>query len=375
MKPLYLDDGSTRVVHRDVLNAMLPYFTTSYGNPSSSHVLGEQARVALNRARTTLAARLGAKAHELIFTSGTSESNSWALQGLARAYPKKKTIITSAIEHASIRETCAFLARQGYRIITIPVTREGLIREDVLEHELKHADVLVVSIMHVNNVIGTIQNISAIGALCARHHVLFHTDASQSFGKLPLDVKKSQVDLASLSSHKVGGPKGIGALYIRDGVLVTPIIFGGGQERGMRGGTENVPAIVGFAKALEVARTINTEKIQKLREYLMERLEELGGVVNGSTEKRIYNNVHVSFAGVDATTLVAFLSHHGVYVSSGSACDSTREKEDHVLKALGLSGEEMGGSLRITLNERTTRADVNRLIVLLKKILATLRRV
>lgn len=348
MKERYIDDAATTQVKPAVLKAMLPFFTEDYGNPSSPYALGEMARDAVNESRKKLAKEINSKPQEIIFTSGVTEANNLALQGMARA-SKKKKIVVSAIEHASIIETCDFL-RKGYEIAKIPVNKEGLLNLRKLEDEID-GNTLLVSVMHANNVIGTIQDIYAIGALCRKKSVLFHTDAAQSFGKLAIDVKAMNIDLLSAGAHKIGGPKGIGFLYAREGIKIEPLIFGGGQERGMRGGTENVPAIVGFARALELQRKINKDKIRKLKDNLIIELEKIGGTINGSKLCRLYNNIHVCFSGIDADSLVAFLSERGIYVSTGSACETRRQKEDHVLKAIGLNGKKIKGSIRITLNE------------------------
>lgn len=362
MKPLYLDSSATRALDKRVVIAMTPYFSVEYGNPSSPHALGEKARKAVDSSRSSLAKSIGAKSHEIIFTSGTSESDSWVFQGLARAYPHKKRIVVSAVEHAAVMETCAFMKSQGYTISIVPVSRDGSIDMNFLEGELKrHAkDILVVSIMHANNVIGTIQPISVMGKLCRSHHVLFHTDAAQTFAKLAIDVHKMNIDLLSASAHKIGGPKGTGLLYVREGVALKPLIFGGGQERGLRGGTENVPGIVGFAKAAELFDKKGFEKIYLIRERLIEKLEDLGAVIH-SNSNCLVSIVHASFRGVDARVLVAYLSRKGIYISTGSACESTREKEDHVLKALGLELASIKGAVRITLTQSITKADIDRL--------------
>ena len=365
MKELYLDDASTTRVKPSVLKEMLPFFTKEYGNPSSPHEMGENAGKAINEARFKLAREINAKPHELIFTSGVTEANNLAILGLARANKRKK-IIVSAIEHASVMEVCAHLEKHGYKIIKIPVDKYGLLNLDVLEKEIDN-NTLLVSVMHVNNILGTIQDLKAIGEICKKHNVLFHTDAAQSFGKLPIDVRGMNIGMLSASCHKIGGPKGVGFLYIKESIRLEPIIFGGGQERGLRGGTENVPAIIGFSRALKEIKKVNKDKIKNLRDNLIIRLEEIGKV-NGSKTDRIYNNINVSFPA-DASSLVAFLSHKGIYVSTGSACDSKREKEDHVLKAIGLNNTLIKGSIRITIPEDFTSSSINRFVKEVKRAL------
>jgi cysteine desulfurase len=258
----YLDDSASTRVNDHVLKAMLPWFSRDYGNPSSLHDFGLKARKKLDEVRTEIARKIGAKAHEIIFTSGVTESNNLALQGLARINNKRKIVISS-IEHASINEICIYLQRQGYTIVRIPVHEDGTVQLDILEKSIDDRTLLV-SISHANNVIGTVQDITAIGRLCHRKNVVFHTDASQTFNRIHLNVRDSQVTMLSGSGHKMGGPKGSGFLFIREGIRLEPLIYGGGQERGLRGGTENVPAIVGLGAALEIK--INSAEIRKTRD-------------------------------------------------------------------------------------------------------------
>jgi len=372
MKKLYLDEAATTRVYPEVVEAMKPFFLEEYGNPSSLHEMGESALKAINKARKTLAEEIGAKAHEIYFTSGGTESDNWVIQGISKAYPNKKKIIISAIEHAAIMETCEFMEEQGYEIVKIPVDSEGLIDLARLENEIDE-NTLLVSIIHVNNIFGVIQDLEKIGELCKKKDVLFHTDAIQSFGKLDIDVSKINISLLSASGHKIGGPKGIGFLYVKEGVDIKPLIIGSGQERGLRSSTENVPGIIGFAKALEINKKIDKEKISKVRSKLMSRLEKIGGIINGSKNERIYNNIHVSFSGVDNETLVVFLSHRGIYVSAGAACNSKKHKEDYVLKALGLKDEETKGSIRISIGSDFGEEDVDFVVSEIEKSVGKLR--
>jgi len=373
MKKLYLDEAATTHVYPEVVEEMKSFFLEEYGNPSSLHEMGESALRAINKARKTLAEEIGAKPHEIYFTSGGTESDNWAIQGIAKAYPNKKKIIISAIEHAAIMETCEFMEKQGYAIVKIPVNGKGLIDLIRLENEIDE-NTLLVSIIHANNIFGVIQDLGKIGELCKKKDVLFHTDAIQSFGKLDIDVNKMDISMLSASGHKIHGPKGIGFLYVREGTKINPLIFGGGQEKDLRSGTENVPAIVGFAKALEISKKVNTEKVSKVRDKLMSRLEGTGGIIIGARdENRMYNNIHVSFPGVDNETLVAFLSHKGIYVSAGSACDSKKSKEDYVLKALGLKDEEIKGSIRISIGSDFSEEDVDFVVSEIEKSVEKLR--
>lgn len=360
MKALYLDAAATTPVFPSVVQAMKPLLTERYGNPSSPHALGEEALKTLTHARTLLAKEINARPHELIFTSSSTESNNLALFGLAHN-AKKKKIIMSAMEHASIRAPCDYLRSFGYTITTIPVNSEGFVDLARLEKEIDE-HTLVVSVMHANNIIGTLQDIASIGALCRKKGVVFHTDAAQSFGKLKIDVRTMQIDLLSASAHKIGGPKGIGLLYVREGLSLGPVQFGGGQERGVRSGTENVAGAVGFSKALEEVKKKDWTKIARSRDILMHELEKRGGRINGSRIYRLANNVHVSFPGMDADMLVTRLSHKGIYVSTGSACESRGEKDDHVLRALGLGKKEIEGSIRISLWTAPLPKDIERII-------------
>jgi cysteine desulfurase len=358
----YLDDSASTRVNDHVLKAMLPWFSRDYGNPSSLHDFGLKARKKLDEVRTEIARKIGAKAHEIIFTSGVTESNNLALQGLARINNKRKIVISS-IEHASINEICIYLQRQGYTIVRIPVHEDGTVQLDILEKSIDDRTLLV-SISHANNVIGTVQDITAIGRLCHRKNVVFHTDASQTFNRIHLNVRDSQVTMLSGSGHKMGGPKGSGFLFIREGIRLEPLIYGGGQERGLRGGTENVPAIVGLGAALEIK--INSAEIRKTRDALITLLAKEGGIINGSLVKRLDNNIHISFPGKNAEMIVARLSHQGIYISRGSACDSKKDKEDHVLRAIGLDTLLIDGSIRITLARKLSLKEINYLV---KKIM------
>ena len=376
MREIYLDNAATTRVKESVFSAMKPFFLGNYGNPSSLHEMGEKAEKEINNARKLFAKEIGALPEEIIFTSGGTESNNLAIQGVVNANKNKKKnkILVSSIEHPCVMEVCKYLGGK-YNVVKIPVGSSGLIDFNFLEKEIDNKT-LMVSVMHANNIIGTVQDITLIGKMCSKKGVLFHTDAVQTFGKIKIDVKRACVSLLSASAHKIGGPKGGGLLYLKKGTKINPILYGGGQERGLRSGTENVPGIIGFAKALEKVKKIDQRKIQKIRDYLIDKLESsenLRAKINGSKKERLANNVHVSFPGIENETLVAFLSHKGIYVSAGSACDSNKEKEDHVLKALGLSRKEISGSIRITLNEEITKKDVDFVIKNLEKSVEKLR--
>ncbi len=376
-KEYYLDNAATTKVSNEVMKEVERVMNKNYGNASSMHELGEKALEEMNKARMKIAKEINAKPQEVLFTSGGTESNNLAIQGLAKRMEnkKKKKIVISAIEHPSVSEVCNYLSKWGYEIIKIKVNGEGLVDLNEFNKILNNysKEILLVSVMHVNNVIGTVQDIEQIGRICKEKEVLFHTDAVQSFGKLNIDVRKMNIDLLSASGHKIGAPKGIGFLYVKEGVKIEPLIFGGGQERGLRSGTENVAGIVGFAKAVEVQKKIKKEKVKNVGDLLINRLEEIGGRINGSKGERIYNNIHVFFEGIENSTLVTFLSQKGIYVSAGSACDSKKEKEDEVLKAIGLSKNEQEGSIRITINENIEEIDVDSIVKEIEKTVKLLK--
>ena len=368
-KELYFDNSATTAVCPEVIKTMNDVMLKNYGNPSSIHAMGDAAAKSVLNARTKLARAIGARVHEIYFTSGTTESNNWALQGLARAHPDKKKIIMSSIEHPSIRETCLYLKTCGYKIVEIPVDSKGFIDLKFLEKAID-SDTLVVSVIHANNIFGTVQNLKKIGDICHKKGVLFHTDAAQSFGKLKILVHDWNIDLLSASAHKICGSKGVGLLYVRNGVEIAPLFFGGGQERGLRSGTENVPGIVGFSKAVEISLKNNWKKVAGMRDLLIDNLIELGGTVHGALgNERSPNNIFVTFPGIDTERLLYELSARGVYISIGSACDSKKEKEDSALLAIGLSSAEMKSSLRISLPADVTKKDIEYFVKVLKELI------
>jgi cysteine desulfurase len=362
MKEIYLDNSATTRVSKEVVAVMNKAMITDYGNPSSNHELGEKARAEIDDVRKKIAKEINASPGEIYFTSGGTESNNVAILGLAKANPSKKTIVISSIEHPSIIEPCNYLKSQRYNIVRIGVDSEGLIKIYDLEKVLKdNKDVLLVSVMHVNNIIGTIQNINDIGTICKKRGVIFHTDAVQSFGKIDIDVRKMGIGMLSASGHKINGPKGVGFVYIKSGIKIEPLVYGGEQERGLRSGTENVPGILGLGKALEMMKKIDKKKIGKVRDEFINELEKIGGKLNGSRENRIYNNVNMRFDS-NSENVISWLSSRGIYVSSGSACESKKEKEDATLKAIGLSGREIRGSIRIVVNGEIEIRDIGRIV-------------
>lgn len=376
--PIYLDNAATTKAAPEVVEKMLPYFTENYGNPSSIYGLGGKAKKAVEESRETIAKNLGAKTQEIYFTAGGSESDNWALQATARAYGEKgKHMITSAIEHHAILHTCRELERQGFEITYLPVDENGLVSPAAVEAAIRE-DTILISIMFANNEIGTIQPIAEIGAIAKKHKVLFHTDAVQAFGQIPINVEEMHIDMLSASGHKLNGPKGIGFLYIRQGVKIRSFIQGGQQERGRRAGTENVPGIVGIGCATARAFSIMEEKTKQeiaLREYLIDRIltEIPYSRLNGARENRLPNNVNISFEFIEGESLLILLDGKGICASSGSACTSGSLDPSHVLLAIGLPHEKAHGSLRLTLSEENTKEEMDYVVDNLKQIVDRLR--
>ena len=377
-KVIYLDNAATTQVYPDVLEAMNPYFTEYYGNPSSIYSFAGEASKAVAQARETLADLIHAKAEEIYFTGGGSESDNWALKATAEAYGDKgKHIITTKIEHHAILHTCEYLEKKGYEVTYLDVDEYGSIKPDELEKAIR-PDTILISVMTANNEIGTIQPIEEIGQIAKKHGVLFHTDAVQAFGHIEIDVDKMNIDMLSASGHKINGPKGIGLMYIRKGVKIRSFIHGGAQERSRRAGTHNVPGIVGFAKAAELAKTSLDERIAyetELRDYLIDRvLKEIPySRLNGEREKRLPNNTNFCFQYIEGESLLILLDQKGICASSGSACTSGSLDPSHVLLAIGLPHEIAHGSLRLTLSEKTTKEEIDFTIDELKKIVDRLR--
>ena len=375
---IYLDNAATTRTAPEVVEAMLPYFTEHFGNASSIYALGSASKKAVNAARRTIAESIGAKMEEIYFTAGGSESDNWALKAVAEAYEGKgRHIITSKIEHHAVLHTCEYLQKNGFEVTYLEVDETGLISVEDLKAAIR-PDTILISIMFANNEIGTIEPIAEIGAIAKKHGILFHTDAVQAFGQLPIDVEELHIDLLSASAHKLNGPKGIGFLYVRNGLKLRSFIHGGAQERSKRAGTENVPAIVGFGKAVERAMLMMEEKTQKelkLRDYLMKRLEEEVpyAFVNGHRQKRLPNNVNISFRFIEGESLLIMLDMKGICASSGSACTSGSLDPSHVLLAIGLKHEEAHGSLRLTLSEENTMEEMDVVVEAVKEIVDKLR--
>lgn len=377
-KKIYFDYAASRPVREEVLKAMEPFFAKKHGNASSLHSFGQQAKKALEESRDTLAKQIGAEPDEIYFTSGGTEGNNWALKGLFFANPNKKHIITSQIEHDCILNASGWLEKRGVSVTYLPVGKDGLVNPDDVKNAIRK-DTLVVSIMHVNNEIGTINDIGAIAKVCRDNGILFHTDACQSFTKVPIDVKKMGIDMMTINAHKIYGPQGVGALYIRKGIKIEPLLHGGGHERGLRSTTENIPGVVGFAKAAELGcaeMKTEMERQRKLRDYLVKEVLKIkDSWVNGSLQHRIADNANFGFLGVEGESIVLHLDAKGVAASTGSACSSTKLEPSHVLLALGLKPEEAHGSLRLTMGIHTTKADVDYVIKILSQIIENLRKI
>ncbi len=379
MSRIYLDHAATTAVFPEVVEAMLPYFTKVYGNASSIHGEGREAKRALESARRQVARALNAAVpQEIYFTAGGSESDNWAIKGAAFANGMRGHVITTAIEHHAVLHTCHWLEKQGVEVTCLPVDGDGRVSAAQVEKALR-ADTFLVSVMAANNEVGTVQPIGEIGEICRARGVLFHTDAVQAVGAIPLDVQAMHIDLLSLSGHKIHGPKGVGALYIRKGVKIDSLIHGGAQERGFRAGTENLPAIVGLGKAIEMAHTNlheNAARISALRDKLIEGIMARvpAARLNGHPTLRLPGNVNLSFAGVEGEALLLRLDLAGVSGSSGSACTSGTLDPSHVLMALGLNEAAAHGSLRLTLGTETTADEIDRVLDILPPIVEDLRR-
>ena len=375
---IYLDNAASTQIHDDVLNSMLPYLKEQYGNPSSIHRYGRLTRKAIHKARKQIASLINADPAEILITSGGTESNNTALVGISSQFPDSQ-IITSSIEHDAILEPCKKLNSKGFQVDYLPVDKSGMINIEDLKNMISKKTSLV-SVMFGNNEVGTIQPISEITKICHENNVFFHTDAVQAVGKLPVDVKKLDVDLLSISSHKLYGPKGVGALYIKDGVKIDPIILGGGQEFRLRSGTENVASIVGFGQACEIAQNHlieNISLVKKLQTILVKKvLDEIPEVTfNGHAESRLTNNAHFTFLGVNGEDLIIKLDEYGIAASTGSACSVNTQKASHVLESMGFSLEQITGSLRLTVGIFNTENEINETVDILKKVIEELRAV
>jgi len=378
---IYLDNAASTAVHPEVVKEMLPYFDVQYGNPSSIHQFGRKAKNAIQKARKQVAALVGAEPNEIIFTSGGTESNNTIFYGIKFQGGKFELshIITSSIEHDAVLEPIKEFEKNGCQVTYLPVDKHGMISPDDITKSISEQTVMI-SIMFANNEVGTIQPIKEISKICNKYQIPLHTDAVQAAGKIPINVKDLGVDALSISSHKINGPKGVGALFLKKGSTTVPHILGGGQENGMRSGTENVASIVGFGKACEIAKVRLNENIshfQTLHSSMLSRVvKEISHVkLNGHPEKRIFNNIHLTFVGVNGEDLIIKLDEHGIAASTGSACSVHTQKASHVLKAMGFNHEQITGSLRISFGYMNTLDEVKQAVEVLKKVVAELRSV
>lgn len=377
---MYLDYAATTPVDKAVAKAMLPYFIEKYANPASIHSMGTEANIALNKAREVFANYLSCDLSEIYFTSSATESNNWALKGVAEAYKNKgKKIIVSSIEHDCVLNSAKWLSQNGFNVEYAPVDEFGIINLEKLKKMITK-DTILVSIMHSNNEVGTIQPVEEIGKMCKEMKVLFHTDASQSLGKMPINMKKLNIDLLTASSHKIYGPKGAALLYIRKGTLIEPLLHGGGHEMGKRSSTVNVAAIVGFAKALEICeKEMYSEKVRltKLRNKIIKFiLKEIpNSHLNGHPTKRLFNNVNVRFDFIEGESLMMELDNSGIEVSTVSACASSKLQFSHVLLACGIEEKYAQGTIRVTLGRYTTEKEVEYFLKELPKAVEKMRKI
>ena len=375
---IYVDNSATTPITKEVLDAMMPWLTEGYGNASSIYSKGREAGWALKGAREQIASILGAQPNEIYFTSGGSESDNWAIKGAAATMAKrgKKHIITSAFEHHAVLHSCAALEKQGFEVTYVPVHENGIVRVEDIEAAIR-PDTGLVTIMYANNEIGTVQPIKEIGALCRKHKIWFHTDAVQAFGHVPINVEEQNIDMLSVSGHKIHAQKGVGLLYVKKGVVLPNLIDGGAQERGKRAGTENIAGIVGLAKAMEIASQNIEERGERtkvLRDKLIDNILKIDRTrLNGDREQRLPGNVNISIEGIEGESLLLSLDMYGICASSGSACTSGSLDPSHVLLAIGLCHEVAHGSLRISLSDENTMEDVDRILEVLPGIVERLR--
>jgi cysteine desulfurase len=377
MKTIYLDNAATTRVDKKVVEAMLPYFTEKYGNASSQHLVGQEAKRALEEGRHVIAKSINAKDNEIIFTSSGTESNNFVLKGLffANKETGKNHIITTKIEHDCILNSCKWLEKQGAKISYLNVDKQGFIDLNELRNTIT-PETLVVSVIHGNNEIGTIQNIEEIGKICREKTILFHTDACQSYTKTEINVKKQNLDLVTLNAHKIHGPKGVGALYIKSGIKITPLLHGGGHEKGLRSSTENIPGIIGFAKAVKLADEKHIKHMIKLRDKLINGILQIPNTnLNGPRENRLCNNINVRFNNIEGEAIGGYLDAYGICSSTGSACSSHTLEPSHVLLALGLSPLEANSSLRLSLSRENTEEEIDKVLEVLPKIIEKLRKI
>lgn len=379
MRNVYMDHAATTPVDSRVVEAMLPYFSEKYGNPSSLYTLAQESKKAIDESREKVANLINAVPDEVIFTSGGTESDNLALKGIAFANKKKGNhIITSSIEHHAVLNPCEWLEGQGFEVTHLSVDKYGFISLEELERAIRK-DTILISIMHANNEIGTIEPIEEIGKVASEREIYFHTDAVQSVGKIPVEVREMNIDLLSISSHKIYGPKGVGALYIREGVKIDPLLHGGGHESWLRSGTENIPGIVGFSKAVEIAKKEMKSERARLTSFRDKLIKGLLGIedsrLNGHPEKRLPNNANFCFKFIDGESLVLGLEDKGIQASTGSACSSKSLESSHVLTAIGLPPVEARGSLRLTLGRYNKDEDMGYVVKTVPAVVERLRKI
>lgn len=376
-KHVYMDHAATTYTKPEVLEEMLPYFTTYYGNPSSIYSLSRETKKALDKSRDRVAKAINAESNEIYFTGGGSEADNWAIKGIANAYRDKGNhIITTNIEHHAVLHACEYLEKHGFEVTYLPVDKEGFVRVEDFKNAIKENTILA-TIMFANNEIGTIEPIKEIGAICKEKKIIFHTDAVQAVGHIPVDVKEMNIDALSMAAHKFYGPKGVGALYLRKGIKIHNLVHGGGQERARRAGTENVAGIVGLGKALELAIEHMEEhnaKMTKLRDKLINELLKVPYTrLNGPRENRLPGNANICFEFIEGESILLLLDANGIAASSGSACTSGSLDPSHVLLALGLPHEIAHGSLRLSIGDETTEEEVNHVLEVVPQIITRLR--
>jgi len=374
MKQIYLDNAATTQVDENVLKSIIPYFQEKYGNASSQHLIGQEAKRGLEESRSIIAKSLGAGRDEIIFTGSGTESNNLVLKGLFFSNTGKNHIITTKIEHDCVLNACKWLEKRGARVTYLDVDEQGFINLEDLKNSISERT-LVVSIIHGNNEIGTIQDLEAIGKICHDAGVYFHTDACQSYTKTNINVRKQNLDFVTVNAHKIHGPKGVGALYIKNGIKITPLLHGGGHEKNLRSSTENIPGIVGFAKAVKIASSRDMKKIAKMRDKFIQSILEientqLNGVVG---DKRLCNNINVRFNNIEGEALGGYLDAYGISSSTGSACSSNKLESSHVLKAIGLSDLQANSSIRLSLSKYNTLEEIDYVLEKLTNIVDKLR--
>ena len=378
MRKVYLDNAATTYVSSEALAEMLPCFNTIYGNANSLHEFGREASNIVDRARDRIANAINAKSNEIYFTSGGTEADNWAIKGIAHAYANKgKHIITSAIEHHAVLDSCKQLEKEGYEVTYLPVDKYGLVNLADLIHAIKKTTTLV-SIMAVNNEVGTIQNLKAIAKTAHEYGVIFHTDAVQAIGAVHINVKDMEIDAMSMSSHKIYGPKGVGCLYLKNGIRIEPLIAGGAQERAKRGGTVNVPAVAGFGKAVEIAVRdlgMNQQKLKAIRTYFLDQVTEKIPYIqiNGHPHQKINGIVNISFEMIEGESILMLLGLSGVAVSTASACTSNALEPSHVLRAMNVPDEIAQGAIRFSFGKNITRSDIDYVVEVLQKSVEQLR--